>query len=528
MSTDKSEQFNPRESIAKSAGIISLATLASRLLGFIRDVVIARIFGVYLYAQAFVIAFRIPNLFRDLVGEGASNAAFVPVFSEYNAKHSKEEFWELANIVLNILLVILMSIVLLGIIFSPLIVRMIAPGFIVSPEKLAVTVQLNRIIFPYVLLISLAAYSMGILNSLKHFAIPAFGPCLLNISLIVFVLLFGEGIKGLALGVLIGGVLQLAIQIPILYKKGFRFRFLIKFSHPAVKSIGRLMVPRIFSSSIYHLNNFVDSIFGSLVWIVGEGGVAILYFAYRLIQFPLGVFSNALAQAILPTLSTQALEDNRDNFQKTLSWGLRIVFFAMLPASVGLFVLARPIISTLFGGGRFDLSSVNLTASALSFYSIGLSAYGATRILQNGFFAIKDTKTPAKVASLALIVNIVLNAILMFPLKISGLALATSISGINTFIILFVIFKRKTGALYTRDILVSFMRILIASLCMGVVCYFLSQRYIIFEGNILARFLRLGSVIILGLVSYIGFCFIFRVKELRQLRDWLIKKTSLL
>ncbi|MFA5115514.1 MAG: murein biosynthesis integral membrane protein MurJ, partial [Candidatus Omnitrophota bacterium] len=345
--------MSTHKSIVKSASVIGFATLCSRLLGFVRDVVIARLFGVYVYAQAFVIAFRIPNLFRDLVAEGASNAAFVPVFSEYTVKHNKEEFWELANVVLNLLLVILSAITLLGIIFSPLIVRLIAPGFVTDPYKLQTTILLNRIIFPYLLLISLAAYAMAVLNSLKHFAVPAFAPCLLNISIIVFALLFGEGIKGLALGVLVGGVLQLAIQVPVLYRKGFKLHLFHRFRHPAAVTIGRLMVPRLFSSGIYQLNNFVDSAFGSLAFIVGEGGVAVLYFAYRLIQFPLGIFSNALSQAILPTFSTQALEENKDNLRRTLSFGMRLEFFVMLPASMGFIVLAHPIINGLFGGGRF-------------------------------------------------------------------------------------------------------------------------------------------------------------------------------
>ncbi|MFA5287137.1 MAG: murein biosynthesis integral membrane protein MurJ, partial [Candidatus Omnitrophota bacterium] len=293
--------------VAKAASLIGSATLVSRFLGFFRDIVIARLFGVYLYAQAFVIAFRIPNLFRDFVGEGATNAAFIPVFSEYSLKRSKEEFWELANVVLNFLLVILMAITILGIMFSPFIVRLIAPGFLVSAEKFALTVKLNRIIFPYILLISLAAYSTALLNSLKHFAIPAFAPCLLNISIILFALLFGEGIKGLALGVLVGGALQLAVQIPVLYKKGFRLKVPKTMNNPGAKDIGKLMVPRLLSSCIYQLNNFVDSIFGSLSWIVGEGGVAGLYFSYRLIQFPLGIFSNAISQAILPTFSQQVV-----------------------------------------------------------------------------------------------------------------------------------------------------------------------------------------------------------------------------
>ena len=434
MSINKYPLASQNHQVARWATIISLATLASRILGFIRDVIIARLFGVYLQAQAFVIAFRIPNLFRDLVGEGASNAAIVPVLSEYSLKRSKTEFWELVNILLNLLIVILSAITILGIIFAPLIVRLIAPGFIGSADKLQATINLTRIIFPYLLLIGLAVYAMAVLNSLKSFAVSAFAPCLLNIAIIVCALFFGEGTTGLATGVLLGGILQLAVQVPLLYKKGLRVKFNLSLQHPAVVQIKKLMLPRLASSGIYQLNNFVDSIFGSLVAVVGDGGVAVLYFAYRLIQFPIGIFSNAIAQAILPTFSTQVLEANQENLKNTLSWGLRIVFFVMLPTSALFMVLAGPLVLTLFGGGKFDLNSARLTSNALFFYSIGLTAYGGTKILQSCFFALKDTITPVKIAGLALLMNIILNTLLMFPLKIGGLALATSISGIVSFL----------------------------------------------------------------------------------------------
>ena len=518
MSTDK---YSHNRRVAKSAGVIGLATLISRLLGFLRDIVIARLFGVYVYAQAFVIAFRIPNLFRDSVGEGATNAAFVPVFSEYASRHTKEELWELANVVLNLLLVTLMSITILGIIFSPVIVRLIAPGFIASPEKLAATIKLNRIIFPYILLISLSAYSMGVLNSLKNFAVSAFAPCLLNISIIVFALAFGEGIKGLALGVLVGGVLQLAVQLPVLYKKGFRLKFPKTLNHPAAKTIRQLMLPRVLSSCIYQLNNFVDSIFGSLAWIVGDGGVAVLYFSYRLIQFPLGIFSNALSQAILPTFSTQAsLGEIENKLKHTLSWGLRAVFFVLLPASVAFMVLARPMVTTLFGGGRFDAYSANLTASALFFYSLGLFAYGGTKILQSCFFSLKDTVTPTKIAAVSLVLNIIFNVALIFPLKIAGIALATSLSGIITFFILFSLLEKKIGYFGRKEILVSFLRVLLASLGMGLVCFFAGK----INTN---KFLNLAASVTAGVVSYIIFCFIFRVGEMRQLWDWVMRKKNI-
>jgi len=512
------------KSIAKSAGIIGFATLCSRILGFLRDVVIARMFGVYIYAQAFVVAFKIPNLLRDLLGEGASNAAFVPVFSEYKARRSPEEFWELANVVLNLLLVAVTAVTLLGIIFSPLIVRLVAPGFVADPIKLATTIQLNRIIFPYVILICLAAYATGLLNSLRHFAVPAFAPCFLNISIIICALVFGEGITGLASGVLIGGLLQLAVQIPVLYKKGFRLKRPKTYRHPAAKEIGLLMVPRVLSSSIYQLNNFVDSIFGSLAWIVGEGGVAILYFSYRLVLFPLGIFSTSLSQAMLPTFSTQVLEGTHDNLKKTLSFGLCATFFVLIPTSLGFMVLSKPIISAIFQGGKFDAYSADMTAKALFFYSIGLFAYGSTRVLQSCFFALKDTLTPMKVSFLALILNIVFNAILMFRMKISGIALATSISGTISFAVLFYLLRKRLGPFGIKAIFNSFLRILIASVCMAAVCYFTNAKIISPSAGMLIKFINLGFIIVLAVLSYIVFCFIFGVHEIKQVHKWLLKK----
>ncbi|MFA5363412.1 MAG: murein biosynthesis integral membrane protein MurJ [Candidatus Omnitrophota bacterium] len=520
MSIDKSIQAHTSRSIVRSAGVIGFATLCSRILGFIRDIIIARLFGVYVYAQAFVIAFKIPNLLRDFVGEGAANAAFVPVFSEYAVKHSREEFWELAQVVLNILLVLLVSITFLGIVFSPFIVRLIAPGFIASPDKLEAAITLNRLIFPYIILISLTAFSMGILNALKHFTVPAFAPCLLNISIIVCALIWGEGVTGLAVGVLLGGVLQLAVQLPVLYKKGFRFRLSGRFNHPAAHSMLKLMLPRVASSSIYQLNNFADSIFASLAWVVGEGGVAIMYFAYRLILFPLGIFSNALSQAVLPTFSRQALEDNRENMIRTLSFGLRATFFVMVPAAIGFMVLSRPIVSALFEGGRFDSYSARSTSQVLFFYSIGLCAYGGVKILSSCFFALKDTVTPAKVSLVSLILNITLNAILMFPLKLSGLALATSISGIITFFVLLFRLRKKLGVFPLGPVAVSFRRVLIAGIGMGLACYFAAQIKISLPGHTLEKAVNLLLPISAAVVSYIVLCLLLRVEQFGELHTW--------
>ena len=524
MSMNKSREAHSNRKITESAGVIGLATFFSRILGFIRDIVIAQLFGVYLYAQAFVIAFKLPNLFRDLVGEGATNAAIVPVFSEYLAKDKKTEFWELCNILMNLLLVILAGITVLGFIFSPVLVRLIAPGFSNDPIQFATTVKLNRLIFPYILLIGLSAYSMGILNSLRHFAVPAFAPCLLNIAIIVCALTWGEGIKGLASGVLIGGLLQLAIQIPVLYKKGFRFKFTGKFKHPAINKIGRLMTPRLFSSSIYQLNNFVDSIFGSLAFMVGEGGVAALYFSYRLIQFPLGIFGNSLAQAILPTLSLQAIDpQDRRQFKDTLVFGLRSILFIMVPASIGFMVLSKPIITGLFGGGKFNSYSIEITSQALFFYSIGLFAYGATKILQCGFFALKDTLTPTIVSAVALAINVLLNIILMFPLKLGGLALATSISGIASFLILFYLLDKKIGGMEKRKFSLFAAKVVLASIGMALVCWWALRATPQVESHIAMRILNLVLPISCGAIAYIALSLLLGIEQAKSLLR-LVKK----
>jgi len=502
-----------KKHIIKSAGIIGSATVISRILGFVRDIIIARFFGTAKYAEAFVVAFRIPNMLRDLVGEGATNAAFVPVLSEYMVK-KKEEFWELANVILNLLLITLSAITIAGIFASPWIVRFMAPGFMDDPEKFAITVKLTRLMFPYILLIGLAAYTMGVLNSLKHFSAPAFGPCLLNIAIIICAMIWGESVMGLASGVLIGGVLQLALQIPVLYRKGFRFSFTGKLNHPAANRIGVLLLPRILGSCVYQLNLFINTILASLSAIVGSGGVAALYYANRIFQFPLAIFGIAIAQAALPTMSREALEKDPDNLKRTLSFSLRVINFIIIPASIGLIVLAVPITKTLFERGKFDHYSTLITANALMFYSIGLFSYSGIKILVSCFYSMQDTRTPVKIAVASLLLNIVLNVALMFPLRIGGLALAASLSGIFNFIALFFLLRKKIGSLDTRRISGSFLKALLAGLAMAAVIYFCA-----FKIN-----LNLFIVILIAILSYIAAAFIFRVKEAKELLSWVLER----
>ena len=502
-----------KKHIIKSAGIIGFATVVSRILGFVRDIIIAKFFGTARYAEAFVVAFRIPNMLRDLVGEGATNAAFVPVLSEYLVK-KKEEFWELANIILNLLLITLSVITILGIIASPIIVKLIAPGFLNDPEKFSTTVKLTRIMFPYILLIGLSAYAMGVLNSLKHFSAPAFAPCLLNVAIIICAMVWGESVMGLAIGVLIGGVLQLSIQVPVLYKKGLDFYFTKRLRHPAAKKIGILLVPRILGSCVYQLNLFINTVLASLSNIVGLGGVAALYYANRIFQFPLAIFGIAIAQAALPTMSREALETESAKLKQTLSFSLRAINFIIVPASVGLIVLAVPITRTLFERGRFDHYSTLITANALVFYSIGLFSYAGIKILVTCFYSLKDTLTPVKIASISLGLNVLLNIMLMFPLRIGGLALATSISGIANFFLLFMILRKKIGCLDGYRILASFIRVTIASLAMAVVTYICAFKI----------GMNLFIVILIALASYVISSLIFDVKEAKEFLSWMLKR----
>lgn len=508
--------MSTNKSVAFSAGVVGLATLLSRLLGFFRDLVIARLFGVYLYAQAFVVAFRLPNLLRELVAEGAANAAVVPVLSEVKVQRPAAEYWELVNILLNVFFVVLTGLTLLGVAAAPLLVRLMAPGFVVSAQQLELTVRLSRYVFPYILLVGLAAYATGILNSLKHFSVPAFAPCLLNAAIILCALFFGEGIRGLAGGVLIGGVLQLLVQVPVLWAKGFRLRPGHGFFHPRLKEIGRLLLPRLGSFGIYQINNFVDTIFGSLSVLVGAGGVAALYFAYRLVQFPLGVFSTALAQVLLPTLSRQLAGGQSRSLAETLSFGMRVSLLVLFPASAGMLCFSRPLIAALFGGGRFDLYAVDKTAQVLFCYSIGLSAYGLNKILQTAFFSLKDTRTPVKVSAVALGLNIALNTLLIVPLGISGIALATSVSGILSCFLLGRELSRRLGKEMFWSLGISALRISGAAAGMGLAGLAVYYRLLPAWGR-KAALANLGVAFLCCGVFYAGLCLLLRVDEMRRL-----------
>ncbi len=492
--------------ITKAASVIGAGTLLSRILGFVRDMVIANFFGAGMAADAFFVAFRLPNLWRRLVGEGSMTISFVPVYTEYLTQRSEEDSRELTHIAFTLGGILLALLTLLGVVFSPLLIRVIAPGwFVDAPEKFQLTVVLNRIIFPYIFFMGLFALAMGILNSRRHFFAPSLAPIFLNISIILSVLLLVSHLKppvlALAIGVLAGGVFQFFFQIPFLSRRGITFRFNFDFRHPAIQRIGRLMVPGLIGTAVYQLNVFIDTIYASFL---PGGSVSYLYFADRLMEFPLGIFAVAIGIAALPSLSELASRGRKEELSETVSFAFRLVSFISVPALVGLIALKTPIINLLFQRGVFDQHATQMTARALLCYSVGLWAIAGVRTVVPAFYALQDTWTPLKIGLICLGANVILNALLIFPLKHAGLALATSLS---SFLNLFLLSRRLREALGKIDLrkdIESLLRNFACSIPMGLAAYLIcSLGDWSGAGHSLPKLLLLSAGIVVGMGAYL-------------------------
>jgi putative peptidoglycan lipid II flippase len=432
---------------------MSAGTLLSRVLGFIRDVIFARFFGTAAGADVFVVAFRLPNMFRDLIGEGAANSSFIPVMTEYKDK-KPGELKEFLNVVFSWAFIILVAVTVCGILFAPLIVRAIAPGFAAEAGKTELAVTLTQIMFPYLVFIGLTALFSAVQFTYGSFLMPALGPCLLNVVLIISTLAavfwMEQPVYGLAAGVVAGGALQLWFQWVPLRKHGVVLGKPLRLDHPGARQIGRLILPRLFGSAVYQLNIFVDTICASLVSIVGPGGISAIYYAMRLEQLPMGVFGVALASAALPALSRHAVTDDKEQFKSVLVFTLENIFFIMLPMTVFLVVLAEPLVRVVFQRGAFDAYSTAVTASALVFFATGLMGYGGIKILVSAFHALQDTRTPVKIALVSLVVNALFNVALMFPLKVAGIALASALSSVVSVTLLLKFLSRRIGGFEGR------------------------------------------------------------------------------
>jgi putative peptidoglycan lipid II flippase len=467
---DDSNQSENRR-VTRAAGVVGVATLISRIFGYVRDMVLASFFGAGTAADAFIAAFRIPNLLRRLFGEGSLSIAFIPVFTETMAGGDREDGFRLAVSSLKLLLICLTVVSVIGVVIAPLIIQVIAPGFAQQPEKMALTVTLTRVMFPYIILIGLVALCMGILNVLGHFAAPAVAPVMLNLAMIgaVFgISRFSDSqtvrVMGLAGGVLLGGVLQLALQLPFLVRHGIRFWKRSGMWHPAMKKVGLLMLPTIFGAAVYQINILVGTLLASLL---PEGSVSYLYYADRLVQFPLGIFAQATATAVLPSLSRQAAAGDHAGMGGSFGHAMSLVLFITIPAMVGLIILREPIVALLFKRGAFDVQTTRLTSQALLYYALGLWAFSAVRIVVSTFYAMQDTRTPVITATISIAANILFGIALMGPMKHCGLALATSLASMVNLTLMVYVLRRKLGLIRWRLIFSSCLKTIAASTLMA-------------------------------------------------------------
>ncbi|WP_028299641.1 murein biosynthesis integral membrane protein MurJ [Oceanospirillum beijerinckii] len=415
--------------LLRSGLIVSMMTMLSRVLGLARDIVIANLFGAGSGADAFFVAFKIPNFLRRLFAEGAFNQAFVPVLSEYRSQRDRVAVKGLINAVAGTLGLTLAGITLLAILAAPLLVWVFAPGFSQMPEKQALTVEMLRLTFPYLLLISMTAFAGSILNSYDRFAVPAFTPVLLNLSLIGSAIwltpMMAEPVMALAWGVLIAGSVQLLFQIPFLARIGLLPRPKVSWKDEGVRRIMKLMAPALFGVSVSQINLLLDTVLASFLI---SGSVSWLYYSDRLVELPLGVFAIAIATVILPSLSTKHAEKSQQGFARTLDWSMRMVLLIAVPAAVALIVLAEPLLFTLFQYGAMTVHDVDMAAMSLRAYAVGLIAFMLIKVLAPGYYARQDTTTPVKIGIKAMVANMVFNLGLVFWLEHAGLALATSLS----------------------------------------------------------------------------------------------------
>ncbi len=511
--------MNEERLLVRSAGVMSFMTLLSRVFGYIRDLLLAQILGASRSSDAFIIAFRIPNLLRRLVGEGAFTAAFVPTLSDYMKPENRKELWRFAGLTFWTMACVLMVLTAVGVILAPALVNLLAYGFGGIEEKWVLTVSLTRLMFPYLFFIGLAALVQGILNVNGSFAVPAFTPVLLNLCIIGAALGLApraeEPAYVFAWGVLLGGLLQVAFQIPFVWRYGMRFWPAISFSHPGVRQIGRLIVPGLFGMGITQITLLVDSFFASLL---AEGSVSALYYSGRVNELALGSFAISISTVILPTLSRQAAAGRIDELRKTLLYGLRMVALITIPAAVGLFLLREPILSALFERGKFTQEDTLFAAHALRFYALGLLPFGAVKVLAPAFFSQKDTRTPAVIAGWTLGAHLILCPVLSYLLAHGGIALAGSLSATLNMSLLMATFSRRHGLPWLRDLVPTLIKLLLAAAIMGVSAVaMLGWLQVMFSDRSLGRAPALLLTMVVSAGVYFFLCRLMGIQEVQDL-----------
>lgn len=542
------------QTVARSAGIISLAVMGSRVLGLVREQVFARYFGAGFINDAFQVGFRIPNTLRDLFAEGALSVAFVKTFTDYQIKKSEEEAWRLASMVMNVLVIVLGVIVILGIIFSPQIVSVIAADFPEEKARLATT--LTRIMFPFILLVALAAVAMGVLNTKGRFGIPASASTLFNIGSIIGGLAFAHwlsggswslpanadampepaaqwAIIGMAIGTLIGGCLQFLVQVPSLHRVGFRLRSRVSFTDPGVRQVMRLMGPAVIGTAAVQVNVLVNTFFASAI----SGGPSWLGYSFRLMQFPIGVFGVAIGTATLPAISRFAARRDMQSFRSTLSSSIGLAFFLTIPSACGLIVLGPPIVSLIYEYGAFTATDTNMVALALSGYAIGLAGYAVIKILSPAFYALDDARTPMLISLSSIAVNIVASYFFRdlfsrfgvtpetpYGYAHVGLALSTSCVALVNFFALVLLMRRKVRRLEGRRIISSLLRIALASAVMSAACYYVydASAQVLGTRGVGPRLVNTALPIVAGGLVFFVMARLLRIREQEQVIETLL------
>ena len=518
--------------LAGSAGLVSLATSVSRIGGLVREQLFASLMGAGFYSDAFVVAFRIPNLLRDLLAEGALSTAFVPTFTHHLVQRGRRDAYALGNLVLTSLLVVTCVVVLAGILLAHPIVHLIAPGFATTPGKLQLTAQLTRILFPFLPMIALAAVLMGMLNAQGRFFVPALAPALFNAAAIaVGVSLYIAGVREQTavlwwtLAVLLGGLVQFAVQVPPLLRSGWRYRprFRPRFDDPGLRQILRLMGPAVVGLSATQINILVNNVLASHL---EQGSPSWINYAFRLMQLPIGVFGVAVATVNLAAVSRSAASGDMPGFRATLATSLKLVAFLTLPATAGLVALREPIIGLLYQHGRFGPHDTAHTATVLSAYAVGLYAYASVKVLAPAYYALRASRLPLYASMLAVASNIVASLALYRHLGAPGLALGTSIGALVNFGFLYLLFVRRYGSLREHGIAWQIARVAVASFVMGIVCRWVSQllqqHYASAAGGPPSlqgwgpHLVVTLPPIVLGVLLYFGLGYLLRVEETRQ------------
>lgn len=507
-----------KKQISRAAGVLTFATTLSRVAGLARDMVVAAVFGAGLVTDAFFVAFTIPNLLRRFFAEGSLTAAFVPTFTDVVQHQGADAARRVVRICWTLLLLVLFCVTLLGIFSSPWLVKLIGYGFADHAGKIALTDLLNRLMFPYIFFVSLVALFAGVLNVSGHFLVPALSPVMLNLAMIGAALVLAphleQPITALAFGVLLGGVVQFVMQVPVLYRHGFDLRLDFHFRHPAVVRVVRLMLPGILGVAIYQVNVVVTRLLASFL---EEGSVSWLYYGQRLFEFPQGVFVVSLAQAVLPSMSRQAAAHDMEAFQESLRFALVLIILVTIPAAVGLMLCNQAVYSLFFMRGSFSALDVSQSALALAWYAPGLLFVGISRVVVPSFYAMKDTRTPVLVSFWTLLVNVIAGIVLMRLMGHAGLALALTLASVFNAVVLTWLLSRRLGNIDLSAVFYTILRMLPALLLMASVVFVILARVDwLVPGAFAYRAALLAACVICGALVYVVTLWLSGVNEIKK------------